>query len=305
MRGPGLRAATRLVAALALLPVPAIAEDAVPSREDLERFEWALDRAVRKVSRPSAAPILGGAEACRGYHLNGYGALFVLAPRALPLRHRTAQEPPPPPGVPDAAAPPPRARTEKLEATRGKAGGPGGKEGGREDLQALEAQVAALQQAAETTREEAEVALEETSRELYRRLLTPTLGGPPPLLAAPVPPAPVEAVGSGQLPPPAVPPWRFWFEREEQEEPRSPERVLLEVRSAVTDVLESHGPALRLGPEEFVVVVADFLSRSAFATRTRPARTLVVRVRKGELVDRAAGKLASDELRRRIEYSEY
>jgi hypothetical protein len=81
--------------------------------------------------------------------------------------------------------------------------------------------------------------------------------------------------------------------------------VVLEVRSAVTDVLESHGPTLRLRPDEFVVVVTDFLPRSAFATRTRPARTLVVRVRKGELEDRAAGKLASDELRRRIEYSEY
>ena len=58
MRGRALRAATRLVAALALLPVPAIGDDTVPAREDLERFEWALDRAVRKVSRPSAAPIL-------------------------------------------------------------------------------------------------------------------------------------------------------------------------------------------------------------------------------------------------------
>jgi hypothetical protein len=309
VRGAGLRAATRLVAVLALLPVPAFAEDAVPSREDLERFEWALDRAVRKVSRPSAAPILGGAEACRGYHLNGFGALFVLAPRSLPLHHRAGPESPTPPAVPDAAAlpPPPRAGAEKLEATRAKAGGAGQKEGSREDLQALEAQVAALQQAAETAREEAEVALEETSRELHRRLLTSTLGGPPPLLvlAPPVPTSPGEAVGSGQIPPPSVPPWRFWFEREEQEEPRSPERVLLEVRSAVTDVLESHGPALRLRPEEFVAVVADFLPRSAFATRTRPARTLVVRVRKGELEDRAAGKLASDELRRRIEYSEY
>jgi hypothetical protein len=102
-----------------------------------------------------------------------------------------------------------------------------------------------------------------------------------------------------------VPPWRFWFDSEEQEEPRSPEIVVNDVRSAVTDVLENHGPPLRLRPEEFVVVVVDFLPRSAFATRTRPARTLVVRVRKGELEERAAGRLASDELRRRIEYSEY
>jgi hypothetical protein len=304
------------VAALALLPVPAIGEDTVPAREDLERFEWALDRAVRKVSRPSAAPILGGAEACRGYHLRGFGALFVLAPRALPLRHRSAHESPSTPPAPAAAAPAaaapaplaaPPAGMVTLDADRGKASGPGDKGAARADLLALEAQVAALQRAAETTREEAEVALEETSRELHRRLISSTLGAPPPLLplAPPLPPPSGEAAGTRSLPPPPVPPWRFWFESEEQEESRTPERVVLEVRSAVTDVLESHGPTLHLRPDEFVVVVTDFLSRSAFATRTRPARTLVVRVRKGELEDRAAGKLASDELRRRIEYSEY
>ncbi len=289
--------------------MPAIGEDMVPAREDLERFEWALDRAVRKVSRPSAAPILGGAEACRGYHLRGYGAVFVLAPRTLPLRHRSARVSPPPapptPAVPPAAAPvaPPRAGLLTLDADRGKARGLGDKEAARADLLAFEAQAAALQRAAETTREEAEVALEET----YRRLIAPTLGDPTPLLplAPPIPAPSGEAAGTRPLPPPPVPPWRFWFESQEQEESRTPERVVFEVRSAVTDVLESHGPTLRLRPDEFVVVVTDFLPRSAFATRTRPARTLVVRVRKGELEDRAAGKLASDELRRRIEYSEY
>jgi hypothetical protein len=238
--------------------------------------------------------------------------VFVLAPRTLPLRHRSAHESPPAPptsAVPPAAAPvaPPRAGLLTLEADRGKAKGPGDKEAARADLLALEAQAAALQRAAETTREEAEVALEETSRELNRRLIQSTLGGPPPLLplASPLPPPSVEAAGTRPLPPPPVPPWRFWFESEEQEESRTPERVVFEVRSAVTEVLESHGPTLRLRPDEFVVVVLDFLPRSAFATRTRPERTLVVRVRKGELEDRAAGKLASDELRRRIEYSEY
>ena len=54
-----------------------------------------------------------------------------------------------------------------------------------------------------------------------------------------------------------------------------------------------------------LVVVVDFLPRSAFATRTRPARTLVVRVRKRELDARAAGQLAAEDLRQRIEYSEY
>jgi hypothetical protein len=285
--GIALRVA-RLAAALAIVPVAAGAEDRVPPREDLERFEWALDRAVRKVSRPSAAPIMGGAEACRGYHLAGYGALFVLAPRALPLRQRTAHESPPQPPVllsPPASEP----RTQPRPSARA-------------DLLALEAQVAAQQRAAETTREEAELALEE----LHRRLVSSTLGEPaPPLLLIPVPAAPGVTAAEGVHPPPPVPPWRFWFDGEEQEEPRSPDVVVKDVRSAVTDVLENHGPPLRLSPQEFVVVVVDFLPRSAFATRMRPARTLVVRVRKGELEERAAGRLASDELRRRIEYSEY
>jgi hypothetical protein len=302
----GLVTSRRLLAALVLLPLSAAAEETPPPRDDLERFEWALDTAVRKVSRPSAAPILGGAAACRGYHINGYGALFVLAPRALPVRQRSAHESPPRVAV-ATPAPALRARLEKLDAERRrKARHPGENESAREDLLALEAQVAALQRAAETAREEAELALEETTRELHRRLLSSTLGAPEtPPPPSPPPGVPLEAPAAGQLPPPPVPPWRFWFEGEEAEEARSPERVVLEVRSAVTDVLERQGPPLRLSPDEFVVVVVDFLPRSAFATRTRPARTLVVRVRKKELEARAAGQLAPDELRKRIEYSEY
>lgn len=301
-----LRTATLgLAVATGLLPLAAGAQDSGPSHADLERFEWALDRAVRKVSRPSAAPILGGAEACRGYHINGYGALFVLAPRALPVRPRSAHESPPHAAV---ALPPPalRVKLDKLEAERRKAGNPRAKDAGREELLALEAQVAALQRAAETARQEAELAIEETSRELHRRLISSTLGVPPlPGTDSPPPAVPGAPVAPGQLPPPPLPPWRFWFESEEPEEPRSPEHVILEVRSAVTDVLETEGPPLPLSPDEFVVVVVDFLPRSAFATRTRPARTLVVRVRKKELEDRAAGRLAADDLRKRIEYSEY
>jgi hypothetical protein len=225
----------------------------------------------------------------------------VLAPRALPLRHRTAHESTPQPPV-LLARPTTQARpVESPESDPRRPAAAGDRTSVRADLLALEAQVAAQQRAAETTREEAELALEE----LHRRLVSSTLGEqPPPPLLIPVPLAP-GATAEGVHPPPPVPPWRFWFDGAEQEEPRSPEVVVKDVRSAVTDVLENHGPPLRLSPQEFVVVVVDFLPRSAFATRMRPARTLVVRVRKGELEDRAAGKLASDELRRRIEYSEY
>jgi hypothetical protein len=302
MSQAGLRLARRLaLGALVTLPAGAAAEEAASPRADLERFEWALDRAVRKVSRPSAAPILGGAEACRGYHINGYGALFVLTPRSLPVRPRTAHESPPQPAV---VAPPPalRGRLEKMEAERRrKARLPSDKETA-DDLLALEAQVAALQRAAETARAEAEAALEETTRELHQRLLSSTLGTPLPPLPPGVPGTPASAE---RTPPPPTPPWRFWTESEEPEEARTPERVVEDVRTAVTEVLETQGPPLRLGGDELVVVVVDFLPRSAFATRTRPARTLVVRVRKRELDARASGQLAAEDLRKRIEYSEY
>jgi hypothetical protein len=105
-----------------------------------------------------------------------------------------------------------------LEADRGKARA----REARADLLAFEAQAAALQRAAESTREEAEVALEETSRELNRRLLQST-SAPPPLL--PLAPLFLPRPGSPRAPGrfhPRRAALRFWFESEEQEESRSP-----------------------------------------------------------------------------------
>ena len=53
------------------------------SRAEMDGFAAALDAAVRRVSRPSPA-MLAGREIPRAYRLPGFGALFVLAPRALP-----------------------------------------------------------------------------------------------------------------------------------------------------------------------------------------------------------------------------
>jgi len=58
----------------------------------MDGFAAALDAAVRRVSRPSPA-MLAGREIPRAYRLPGFGALFVLAPRALPaLPPRPAAE---------------------------------------------------------------------------------------------------------------------------------------------------------------------------------------------------------------------
>ena len=197
------------------------------------------------------------------------------------------------------------ARLERLEAQRRRVSARG-RDSERDELLALEAQVAALQRAAATAREEAELALEETTRELHRRLVSSTLGRPAaPRARVPRRPGARRLSQRCSRPRPPCRPGASGSRARSRKSRGAPSRSCQEVRSAVTDVLETAGPPLRLGPDEFVVVVVDFLPRSAFATRTRPARTLVVRVRKRELEDRAAGKLASDELRKRIEYSEY
>jgi len=52
-------------------------------RTEMDGFAAALDAAVGRVSRSSPA-MLAGREGARGYHVPGFGALFVLPPRALP-----------------------------------------------------------------------------------------------------------------------------------------------------------------------------------------------------------------------------
>jgi hypothetical protein len=52
-------------------------------RSEMDGFAAALDAAVRRVSRSSPA-LLAGREGARGYRVPGFGALFVLPPRALP-----------------------------------------------------------------------------------------------------------------------------------------------------------------------------------------------------------------------------
>jgi hypothetical protein len=139
----------------------------------------------------------------------------------------------------------------------------------------------------------------------------PTPAVPPAPGAAPapaVPPAPAVAAAPAAPPAPPAPPWRFWFRGEEDLDRRTPERVMTDVRQAIVETLEAHGHLLVVvRPQELVTVAVDFTT-PLFAIdveRPRPERTLVLRVRKKDLEDRAAGRLASEELRRRVEVLEY
>ena len=185
--------AVSIAAFLLLHPRPTRAEEPrVLGRGDLQAFEAQLDKAVAEVSRPAPGIVLGRSEAARGYHLRGYGAVFVLSPRALPrsgdvivIRRR------PLPGGSVRIAPP--------------QGGDG------EEIAALEQEVLEFQQEAEQARQMAERDFERLTQDIRGRLAPPMAirsaapinaasPEPPPAAgAAPPPPAPAAAA------PPAAP----------------------------------------------------------------------------------------------------
>ena len=66
-----------------LAPGRSLGQPPSDPRSEMDGFAAALDAAVRRVSRSSLA-LLAGREGARGYRVPGFGALFVLPPRALP-----------------------------------------------------------------------------------------------------------------------------------------------------------------------------------------------------------------------------
>src|SRR5262249_44939936 len=206
---------------------PAVAgagEAAGVARKEIEQLEAQLDQAVGKVSRPSAGIVVGRSEGSRGYHLPGFGAVFVLAPRALP---RTGGvmifTPGMPPGTvihveevapPDAGhaggAPLLPSKAGRKQA-KGRAAGkavPLDPEEARR-IAEIEAQVAAFQKEAEEARQAAEREFEQLAFEMQV------------MLAPPVPVAPdrpetaAQTVRAPSSPRPTAlpvpPPWHSWF----------------------------------------------------------------------------------------------
>jgi hypothetical protein len=272
---------------LTLFPALLAAGEQAPNpRADLQAAQAALDQAVAEVSRPSVHFVLGGREAARGYRVKGVGAFFVLPPRALPTRDRGGLV------VFDRRVPPALAHKLSKEQER--------------ELRAMQAQVEAMQREAEAAQREGERALENLERNVRIRLVAP--GAP----QAPVPPTPPEApeppMSADPLETVPPPPWRFWFGTSEPSDERTPERVVADVQNAVTAALEEIGPGLRTIPsDEIVLVAVDFLPMRGFDLDepSGPVRSLIVKVKKRDLADRSAGKISPEELRRRIDYTQY
>jgi hypothetical protein len=349
------RVSSAALAAALLLPAAAAAETAL-ARESLELFEAQLDRAVGQVSRPATGVVLGRAEFARGYHLPGYGAVFVLTPRVLPRGGNILvfRPPPSPQGsaqihieahVEGPEGPDEEAAARLAEHARRMLAPPGNpdrtftvraappaEDREADELMAIEQQVLDFQREAEEARQNAEREFERISQGIRERMaplpapvpqtsarpVATVPQAPPAAPAAPVPapvpvlpveppppgaPAPPTSIAGVPLPQP--PPWRFWFDGGPPD-PRTPAKVIADVRAAVIAILESAGARLRgLAPGEYVTVAVDFVPAGVFVSQVRPARTVVVRARKQDLDARSRGLLSADDLRRRVEVSEY
>lgn len=282
-------------------------------REGLEALEAQLDRAVDRVSLPHAARLLGRGESARAYRLPGYGIVLVLTPRALPgesghvyflqrgsrPKARKYRVETPPPGAPAALV-------VDVEDDEG--------------LETFERQVLVLQHETEATRRAAEEDLERIVHDVRIRVApqappAQAPATPPAPPHAPAPPAAPEAPQPGEpgpagwtpAPPlPAPPPWKFWFEAGTPSETRAPEAVIADVRASLIKTLTAPTVALAgLPGDERVSVAVDFVPGGLFAANARPRRTLVVSVRARDVAARARGSITADELRRRVEVSEY
>jgi hypothetical protein len=282
-------------------------------REGLEALEAQLDRAVDRVSLPHAARLLGRAESARAYRLPGYGIVLVLTPRALPgesgrvyFLQRGSR---------------PKARKYRVETKP--PGAPAALVVDVDDdegVETFERQVLVLQHETEATRRAAEEDLERIVHDVRIRVAPPAPPAqapatPPTPPQAPAPPAAPEAPQPGEpgpvvrtpAPPlPAPPPWKFWFEAGTPSEARAPETVIADVRASLIETLTAPSVALSgLPGDERVSVAVDFVPGGLFAANARPGRTLVVSVRARDVAARARGSITAEELRRRVEVSEY
>jgi hypothetical protein len=308
---PSRRTHLALVATLLALALPAAAQDrekarSVAAREEIEAVEAQLARAVDRVSLPHAARLLGRVESARGYRLPGYGIVLVLTPRMLPggegqiyvLRGGG-----------------PKHRRVRVESRRPATGEPEGT-ADDEEIETFERQVLVLQHETEVTRRAAEEEMERIVQDVRVRVAprsevrvevhaaAPEANAPPAPPQAPVAPAPPSPAEPPQ--PPAPPPWKFWFETGTPEEKRAPEAVVADVRGVVIDALAAQGGRLvGLAGDERITVAVDFVPGGLFAAQARPGKTLVVTVRVKDVDARARGAITPEELRRRVEVTEY
>jgi hypothetical protein len=289
-------------------------------RDELEALEARLDRAVDSVSLPHAARLVGRGETARAYRLPGYGIVLVLTPRALPGASGRVYF------VQRGSGP--KVLKYRVETNTGAATRVEVDVEDEEGVETFERQVLVLQHETEAARRAAEEEMERIVHDVRVRIAPPPPPVAEPAPPAPAPPAPAPpgspvAAEAGDPPAPgepgrgpiawtamapkapAPPPWKFWFEGGAMET-RAPEAVIADVRASLVETLTAPAEALTgLPVDERVTVAVDFVPGGMFAANQRPGRTLVVSVRARDVAARARGSISLEELRRRVEISEY
>ena len=287
-------------------PKPAPQEQPNPVRDGLEALEARLDRAVDRVSLPHAARLLGRAEVARGYRLPGYGLVLVLTPRALPGGEGQVYF-----FGPGKAR---RMRVDKRQ--KGTSQTVVVNIDDSDGLETFERQVLVLQHETEAARLAAEQEMDRMAQDMRVRIAPPLPPEAPPTPEAVEAPLPPQAPGAVAAPVPPVPPvawtaapppWKFWFEVGSPAETREPAAVIADVRASLVDTLVAADAATLagLGADERVTVAVDFVAGGLFVANARPSRTLLVSVRGRDVAARGRGAISAEELRRRVEVSEY
>jgi hypothetical protein len=261
-----------LAAPVLVVAAPLAAE----TRDDLAPLERALTQAADRVARPNVLGLTGAD--CRGYRIDGVGAVFVLPPRAV--------------------------RSHGVVVWRRVPGGPPARGRDRE-IRVIEQQALELQREAARTHAEVERAMAEVQREVERRRaaagrVASTQPAPPT-----APPSPV-APEAPLAPLPPSPPWSLWLDPGNTDDLEAPAEAVVErMRVALVEALAEHGTALRgLRADETIAAAVDFVPSFPFGP-SRPEKTLVLRVRKKDLEERRTGRIGPDQLRARIETAEY
>jgi hypothetical protein len=292
------RSSTRLVLAalLAALVPPALAAEKqkprpAASREELEAAEATVARAVDRVSLPHAAPLLGRPESARAYRLPGYGIVLVLTPRTLPGEEGEIY-----------VVGGPRHRRSRSVVAHSSTGEPSPAD--EEAIETFERQVLVLQHETEAARRAAEEQTERILQDVRVRTAPQTAPQTEVHVEVATPPAPPEPPAAPEVVA-APPPWKFWFQADATAEKRTPEAVVADVRGALVDALASGVRVPGLPGDERVTVTVDFVPGGIFAASARPEKTLVVTARARDVEARARGALTPEELKKRVEVTEY
>jgi hypothetical protein len=325
MAGLPLVRIVAVAAGLAGTSAGAWAQGAASPRLQLEKMERALAEAASRVSRPAAITVLGAADICRGYRLQGVGAWFVVAPRSLPDRPPGTARP----EVDLAKADDELARVianleQAVQASRS------GKEqqalrsqieglmNRRRELRAQaraaaerERELRAWQEVAEAMHLAAEAARQDAKRSIA---LLEKIRGPIEVEGEAAPGPSSRKISSDQDRGPAarsshsVPPllpFKIWAEPDSIEETRDADAILRDVRDAITQALAEHGPAVALPPNEMIAVAVDFFRPAPLACSKPPARTLVIRAPRKLLAALASGTMTPADARKQFETLEY